>query len=219
MPSDTEGESFEPVDEGSLPEGDGGGGDDGGSQDTYYGTSLFEKYLAAVANKATPAANKATPAANERVGVDENRNDIPHAVPMVVDYHPNEHAGQPIRTSDEVDPQAYVTGNLANDALFELADFINSTGMSSSERETFFKLEMNQHLLWKTDAQFMKDIKNLPKGPEMRPFTVTVGEGDSVEAVEMWSKDIVEVLKYLVGDPRFKEHINYVPRKEYTDQE
>ncbi|KAG9082073.1 hypothetical protein FRC06_005256 [Ceratobasidium sp. 370] len=210
MPSDTEGESFELVDEGLLPgEGEGEGG---GGQDTYYGTSLFEKYLAAVASEATPIPT-------ERVGADKDNNNIPHAVPVIVDYHPNEHAGQPIRTSNEIDPQVYVTGNLADDALFELADFINSTGMSSSERDTFFKLEMNQHLPWKNDAQFMQDIKNLPKGPEMRPFTVTVGEGDGAEAVELWSKDIVEVLKYLVGDPRFKEHINYVPRKEYTDKE
>jgi hypothetical protein len=63
-------------------------------------------------------------------------------VPAIIDYHPNPHAGQPIRFETAVDTQAQVTGRLANDANFQMADFIISTNMTSRERETFFKLEL-----------------------------------------------------------------------------
>ncbi|KAG9123583.1 hypothetical protein FRC07_014660 [Ceratobasidium sp. 392] len=218
MPSDVEGQSFGPEDEGLSTEGaaaEAGEAEDGqgsrNEQNPFYSTSLFEEYMSAIANKEAPINT-------EQADVGEECDDIPHAVPVVVDYYPNKHAGQPIYMSDEEDPQAYVTGNLANDANFEMADFVNSIGMTSSQRDTFFKLQLNQHLPWKNDAQYTEDMKRLPKGPEMRPFTVTVGEGDNAETVEMWCCDAVEVLKYLVGDPRFKEHIDYIPRKEYTDK-
>lgn len=45
-----------------------------------------------------------------------NVNDIPHAVPAVVDYHPNKNAGQPIRSEPRASPQTRVTGYLADDA-------------------------------------------------------------------------------------------------------
>ncbi|KAG9093093.1 hypothetical protein FRC06_011677, partial [Ceratobasidium sp. 370] len=217
MPSDMEGDDFNPEDEGLPTEGTEGteaglGGAEDSGQSKFYTSSLFEDYLAAVANKTTPSVH-------EQAEVSGDRNDIPHAVPVVIDRYPNEHAGQPIRMLHEVDPQAYMTGCLADDATFELADFIISTGMTSSERDTFFKLQSNQHLPWKNDAQFMEDIKRLPKGPEMRLYTGTVGEGDNAEKVEMWTKDILEVLEHLLGDPRFENHINYTPWKGYTNEE
>jgi hypothetical protein len=64
----------------------------------------------------------------------------------------------------------------------------------------------------------MEDLKSLPPEPNMNAYSVTVGEGEGAETFEMRCKDIVETLGQLVSDPRFKNHIDYVPRKHYTDE-
>lgn len=84
----------------------------------------------------------------------EDGNNLPHAVPAVTDYHPNKNAGQPIRMEPRTSPQEYPTGRLADDACFQLADFINSVGLTSSERDTFFKLELVSSLL-EGDLQYL----------------------------------------------------------------
>jgi hypothetical protein len=67
---------------------------------------------------------------------------IPHAIPVVTDYPRNKNAGQPIRMEPRASPQEGVTGRLADDACFQMADFINTVGLTSSQRDTFFKLEL-----------------------------------------------------------------------------
>jgi hypothetical protein len=68
--------------------------------------------------------------------------DVPHSVPVVIEYFPNKNASQPIWFEELVDPQDHMTRCLANDANFEMADFINSVDMTSSQRDTFFKLQL-----------------------------------------------------------------------------
>lgn len=63
----------------------------------------------------------------------------------------------------------------------------------------------------------MADIDSLPPGPQMHKYTVSFGKGGT-QAVEFCSKDILEVLKQLVSNPRFEHHIDYVPHKHYTNQ-
>jgi hypothetical protein len=71
-----------------------------------------------------------------------HHDNVPHAVPAVTDYHHNLSAGQPIWVEEPENPQHQVTGNLADDACFQMADFINSINMTTNKRETFFKLEL-----------------------------------------------------------------------------
>ncbi|KAG8733445.1 hypothetical protein FRC10_000244 [Ceratobasidium sp. 414] len=220
FPSDAEGDQLEPVDEGldEATEAVETGTGAGTSHDylgIFRGMTLFEDYLAAVSAGRSAKSNME---AGEPIGESSYQTDIPHAVPAFTVDHPNKNAGQPIRIEPEANPQQHVTGNLANDAYFQMADFLISTGMTSNERDTFFKLELNEHLPWKNDDQFMGDINNLPPEPDMLPYMVTIGEGDDAQQVEMRCANIIEVLARLVSDPRFKQHIEYVPRKHYTDE-
>lgn len=86
---------------------------------------------------------------------DEDESTIPHAVPVVIDYHPNKNAGQPIRLEPRENPQERVTGRLANDANFQMADFINTVGLTSDQRNAFFKLEL-------VSSSFERSIKYSP---------------------------------------------------------
>jgi hypothetical protein len=64
----------------------------------------------------------------------------------------------------------------------------------------------------------MEDIDNLPAEPQMHKYKVSFGGQDNVQEVGFRSKNILEVLQQLVGDPCFKHEIDYVPRKYYTDK-
>jgi aminoglycoside phosphotransferase (APT) family kinase protein len=64
----------------------------------------------------------------------------------------------------------------------------------------------------------MQDLKSLPPEPNMNACSVTVGEGERAETFMMRCKNIVEALEQLVSDLRFKGHIDYLPRKHYTDE-
>jgi hypothetical protein len=84
------------------------------------------------------------------VSMEEENDDagtIPHAVPVVTDYLQNKNAGRPIQFDPQASPQEHVTGRLAHNGCFQMADFINSVGLTSSQRDTFLKLELVRNLL------------------------------------------------------------------------
>jgi hypothetical protein len=65
----------------------------------------------------------------------------------------------------------------------------------------------------------MKDIDEcLPDEPEMKSYKVTVGEGQEAETVEMYAKNLLEVVRRMLGDPRFKQYMHYVPQRHYADE-
>jgi hypothetical protein len=64
----------------------------------------------------------------------------------------------------------------------------------------------------------MDDIDSLPCEPHMHEYWVSFGEGPNSQLFEFCLKNILEVLEQLVGDPRFKSNIDYVPHKDYTDK-
>ncbi|KII83546.1 hypothetical protein PLICRDRAFT_58393 [Plicaturopsis crispa FD-325 SS-3] len=72
----------------------------------------------------------------------------------------------------------------------------------------------------------MKKVEQLPKGPEWDcvPITVTgnkIGEGGKLrtEDVELWRRNPVEVIRDLMGNPAFRDHMAYAPERVFTDAE
>lgn len=71
----------------------------------------------------------------------------------------------------------------------------------------------------------MKKVDELPTGPEW-VCTAVKATGDHMgedghfmeEDLELWRKDPVEVVKQLIGNPAFKDHIAYAPEKVFTDK-
>ncbi|KAG8793961.1 hypothetical protein FRC12_001020 [Ceratobasidium sp. 428] len=141
--------------------------------------ALFQQYLFAVEN--TLALEQASGPSPEPAN---DAHAPTHAVPHIINYHPKPNAGQPIRWVSSVNSQEQVTRHLADDANFQLADFINSLDLSSRAREMLFKLKLNKHLPWKNDNQFKADMNSLPHKPEMHECKVKVGEGEDAEEVE-----------------------------------
>jgi hypothetical protein len=76
--------------------------------------------------------------------------------------------------------------------------------------------DQNKDLPWKTVDQFNNDIDSLPHGPDWHCRTIRVEGDNGTEVLDLWMRDVVEVIKMLIGDPRFAEHIRYAPEKHFT---
>ena len=69
------------------------------------------------------------------------------------------------------------------------------------------------------------DVDALPSGPKWNAHLLTI-KGDRLdedgnqmtEEVELWHKDPVEVIKELMGNPAFKDHMAYAPEKVFETQ-
>jgi hypothetical protein len=71
----------------------------------------------------------------------------------------------------------------------------------------------------------MKKVDDLPTGPGWNCELVTVtgntcGENGEMmtEELELWFRDPVEIVRDLIGNPMFKEHMAYAPEKAYQDK-
>jgi hypothetical protein len=62
----------------------------------------------------------------------------------------------------------------------------------------------------------MKAIDTLPAGPEWRAVTMRVGEGDDARVIVVYVRDIIQVIRELIGNSRFKRHMRYGPERHWT---
>ncbi|KAG8921123.1 hypothetical protein FRC01_000398, partial [Tulasnella sp. 417] len=75
-------------------------------------------------------------------------------------------------------------------------------------------------LSFENKGSFFKKIDHLPKGPKWERSEITV-TGDLVdeggkpltEDLEIWRRDAVELVKELIGNPAFSDHLRYEPVK------
>ncbi|KAG1878582.1 hypothetical protein C8R48DRAFT_752658 [Suillus tomentosus] len=94
--------------------------------------------------------------------------------------------------------------------------------------EEFLKLPITQNcskLSFHNNRSFLQRVDKLPRGPGWTCKKVTVrgncedDKGEMLqEDVELWSRDPVECVKELIGNPAFKEHMAYSPAKAYADR-
>lgn len=71
----------------------------------------------------------------------------------------------------------------------------------------------------------MKSVDLLPTGPRWTCQIIKVvgdrlGENGQpkVEDVELWKRDPLDIIKALISNPLFKDHIAYQPEKVYRDK-
>ncbi|KAG1805062.1 uncharacterized protein HD556DRAFT_1196303, partial [Suillus plorans] len=98
------------------------------------------------------------------------------------------------------------------------------------QRQTneFLKLPITQNrskLPFHNNRSFLQTVDELPHGPAWSCKKVTVcgnheDENGKLlqEEVELWSWDLVECMKELIGNPSFKADIAYSPARAYSDR-
>ncbi|KAH8833410.1 hypothetical protein DL96DRAFT_1667540 [Flagelloscypha sp. PMI_526] len=113
-----------------------------------------------------------------------------------------------------------------NESDWALARWLIHSGLSQGEIEKFLHLEKIKNSArpsFGTKRQFFAKIDSLPTGPKWRCEVFEV-QGDKLgpngkpltEDVELWLRDPVECIKELLGNPRFKDHMSYQPKKVWT---
>lgn len=73
--------------------------------------------------------------------------------------------------------------------------------------------------MWPNDAALLRDIDGLPQGPNWTTAEVTVGEGLYKRKHTVYLRDILAVVRQLIGASRFKRCMHYVPERRWTSPE
>ncbi|KAJ3766514.1 hypothetical protein FB446DRAFT_767396 [Lentinula raphanica] len=120
----------------------------------------------------------------------------------------------------------------ASQKEWQLVRWLMLSGVSQGDIDTFAKLDFindDSHLSFKDKRTFFKKIDALPTvcdGWTCKELEV-VGdvvqtkldgtEAPKTEELELWTRDPVECIKELMEDPRFKDSMQYVPEKMFTN--
>lgn len=62
----------------------------------------------------------------------------------------------------------------------------------------------------------MKEIDRLPHGPGWYAKGLGVREGSGERIAIVYMRNIVEIVRELIGNPRFKHHMRYAPERQWT---
>ncbi|KAG8762506.1 hypothetical protein FRC12_008982 [Ceratobasidium sp. 428] len=151
--------------------------------------------------------------------------ECPNGGPFVERF-PVSGAGAPIgtRRKGETDLPGYLRscGRLGNRDLFETAEILMTTGLTGAARTKHLKGPMYRWKgkgVWRDDADLIQDINRLPKGPKWRTEYVTVGEGRHKRTHPVYLRDILEVIRLLIGTRRFKHLMRYAPERHWTSSD
>ncbi|KAG9123592.1 hypothetical protein FRC07_014616, partial [Ceratobasidium sp. 392] len=130
-------------------------------------------------------------------------------------------AGQPINNSraEPFNLRAHMAsvGRFVSPANFEVAELLMTTKMTNAARDAHLKSRKYKgQTPWPNAASLMQGIdKKLPHGPGWKATVLSVGE-DEEDVFLMYLRDVIEVLRELIGNSRFKQFMRYAPEKHWT---
>ncbi|KAG8732169.1 hypothetical protein FRC10_001170 [Ceratobasidium sp. 414] len=145
-----------------------------------------------------------------------------------VEEFPIPTAGAPV--SDERKPHELSKGDLhdylvscgkmGEPAKFEVAELLMTTGLKAKDRTKYLRSVLCRGRgYWRNNRKLVQEIDRLPSGPKWTTETITVGEGDYKTQHIVFKRDIIEVIKDLMSDPRFKQFMRYAPERHWTSHE
>ncbi|KZT41036.1 hypothetical protein SISSUDRAFT_971931, partial [Sistotremastrum suecicum HHB10207 ss-3] len=111
---------------------------------------------------------------------------------------------------------------------WELARWLVNSGTSQNKIKDFLQLPLIQKLdlSYKNVRSLLKRVDGLPKGPEWHAYDIVV-EGDKlnengspeIETVELYSRDILECIQDILGDPELRDSMTWSPQRVWSDEE
>jgi hypothetical protein len=74
---------------------------------------------------------------------------------------------------------------------------------------------------WTNDKNLVEDIDKLPHGPSWRMEKIEVEEDSSgrISTAYLFVRDIIEVIRELIGNPAFKGYMRYAPERHWTAED
>jgi hypothetical protein len=122
---------------------------------------------------------------------------------------------------------------LTSKHVFEVGEWLGKIPISDGLRQEFFNLEWVKvgfvvlfsdfeltgykigGLPWQNIAQFNESVDTLPHGPEWIRQMITIQGNAGVEKLDLWMRDVLEVVHQLISDPRFRRHMRYRPEQHW----
>ncbi|KAG8700490.1 hypothetical protein FRC08_004668 [Ceratobasidium sp. 394] len=112
-------------------------------------------------------------------------------------------------------------GPLGDQEKFELAELSMTTGLTADGRTRWLNASLlrKRKKIWKNSRALLKDIDRLPYGPKWTTEKIPIGEGDYRRVYTLFRRDILAVIRDLIGDVRFKHFMKYSPERHWTSGE
>ncbi|KAG8731673.1 hypothetical protein FRC10_001585, partial [Ceratobasidium sp. 414] len=130
--------------------------------------------------------------------------------------HPDATAGEPLRVypTDRRIPPLY-TSKLADPDVFKEAYWLDNIPISWGSEEEYFKLPRNLDWHWKNVSELDQEILHLPCGPRWFRETKIVEGDQGVEVLDLWRRDIRDMVRWLLSNRRFIRHTQYAPEHQH----
>ncbi|KAG9123430.1 hypothetical protein FRC07_014952, partial [Ceratobasidium sp. 392] len=149
------------------------------------------------------------------------------ATGIFVERFPIDTAGAPISTQrrDEQGLPKYLEscGRLGDRDLFETAEILMTTGLTGQARNRHLRGPVYKKWkgkgVWKNNDELLSEIDKLPQGPKWTTAEVSAGEGDYERTYTVYLRDILEVIRQLIGARRFKRWMQYAPQRHWTSRD
>ncbi|KAJ7429835.1 hypothetical protein B0H11DRAFT_1894852 [Mycena galericulata] len=142
-------------------------------------------------------------------------------------YGPSKTMFEHIR-DDQILTGSEVLGPFADEEEWELAKWLIKN-VGHNQTEAFLKLPIitdRVHPSFDKKRTFLQTIDSLPIGAKWNiehiPLTGDVLDDNNefrIETAELWFRDPVECVKELIGNPVFKEAMDYAPKRLFVDAE
>ncbi|KAG8774028.1 hypothetical protein FRC12_002196, partial [Ceratobasidium sp. 428] len=116
-------------------------------------------------------------------------------------------------------------GRLGDHDLFETAEILMTTGLNSAGRTKHLKGPIYKQwkgkgkAVWRNDDELMREIDRLPMGPKWTTVQVTAGKGKYKRTHTVYLRDILAVIRELIGARRFKRWMKYTPERHWTSRD
>ncbi|KAG9121667.1 hypothetical protein FRC07_002288 [Ceratobasidium sp. 392] len=136
-----------------------------------------------------------------RRGLRELIEEMPQVYP--IQPHPDPTAGRAILFEEiaNIPPPLYDT-SLTDPDTFREAYWLGNLSIPESKANDYFSLPRTRNWHWKNVKQFEAEIDNLPHGPDWYRQTIRVPTDDGEEILDLWMRDVVEVVEMLIRDRR-----------------
>ncbi|KAG8771009.1 hypothetical protein FRC12_003914 [Ceratobasidium sp. 428] len=153
------------------------------------------------------------------------------------EFHPDPTAGAALRfyEVDRETPPKY-TSVLAEPDVFREAHWLDNIPISRRDEAIYFSLPRVRDLVssiveyltnklkardwhWKNLKEFEQEVNRLPRGPSWYRETIVVTGDGTTEVLDLWKRDIIELVRYLLTDPRFIPHMRFAPERHYDTEE
>ncbi|QRW23250.1 hypothetical protein RhiXN_08286 [Rhizoctonia solani] len=115
-------------------------------------------------------------------------------------------------------------GKLGDRDLFETAEVMMTTGLTGRGRTRQLKAPAYREWrrkgkeVWGTSDALVRDVDQLPKGPDWMEVNVPGGKGRYRRPHTLYMRDVLEVTRELIGARRFRRCMRYAPERHWTSK-